>query len=78
MFDGSITGPEAFVRLRDPEVYRNKVEGWQDWLARYGILEGASSEDAAYERYLMFRGVTFPMVPESRWHVYFRDLVLLE
>lgn len=73
-----MVGPPSYLRLRDPEAFANKEPGWQEWLAKFGILDGADSEDDAYERYLKFRGVTFPLVPEAQWHRYFRDLVHLE
>ncbi|MEM7475099.1 MAG: hypothetical protein AAF483_08915, partial [Planctomycetota bacterium] len=44
----------------------------------YGILDKALDADTAYTRYLKFRGVQFPAVPEGDWHHYFCDLVQLE
>ena len=42
-----------------------KDKGWQDWLARYGLLDSGLTEEQAYLRYKKFHKVKFPEVPES-------------
>ena len=35
-------------------------------------------EDQLYRRYEKFKDITFPLIPEERWHLLFKDLVSIE
>jgi hypothetical protein len=49
----------------------NKDPGWREWLIKFEIFDNQSSEDAMYIRYEKFKDLTFPLVPERYWSLYF-------
>lgn len=44
-------------------------------MGKYGLLDEAMREEEAYLRYLKFKEVEFPAVPDGEWHLYYRDLL---
>jgi hypothetical protein len=60
------------------EPVHDKEDGWQEFLQKYEIFDASMSEDQLYLRYLKFKDVTFPLVAQEDWHLFFNDLLLLE
>ena len=44
----------------------------------FGIWDERLSENEAYHRYMLFKKVTFDLVPKEDWHLFYRDLLEFE
>ena len=61
--------PEIYQHIKIGQQMRecgkDKVEGWQGWLQKYGLWDDSMEEEELYLRYMKFHKVTFSEVPEG-------------